>query len=400
MRIGFFFALILIFSHSSLLLNAQSLSKEKKDARESLPYWDQQISPVDFDEAEGLYELPLLDSVIDRYQFFFMGEEHWKTINTQLQLSFLLYLHQKAGVQNLIVEGGYSFGFLINEYLRTGNEGILRKALTNIPVCPEDQRAMYRQLYAYNQKLDPEDRIQVTGIDVEHSPELALQALYTLRPDDREVPRRIRKQLHQLAELHESPYIVKSDVRRFFKRFARSVERHAEEHRDYWGADFGRVALLAENTLAGYDFKLIKAMIFEDTWQEREAQMFRNFVVLQPYMANGGYFAQFGVLHTDLYQSSQWEFPTLAQRLNRLQESPVSDQVLTISRYVREMDERYEDLGKGEPLANMIRDVERRYPGQVVICNMTGPQSPFPNLSRNFQYMIFIDEELEESACD
>lgn len=362
--------------------------------------WKEQMSPIPYDPDSGSWELPLLDSVVDRYQFFFMGEEHWKTINTRLQLSFLLYLHQKAGVQNLIVEGGYSFGFLINQYLASGDEGILRKALTNIPVCPEDQRAMYRRIYTYNQTLEPADRIQVTGIDVEHSPELALQVLHTLRPEGAEPDRRIRRDIEQIAELHESYYIVKSDVKRFFKRFARSLERRTEEHRAYWGDDYARVALLAENTLAGYDFKLIKAMIFEDTWQDRESQMYRNFVTLQPYMAQGGYFAQFGVLHTDLYQSSQWEFPTLAQRLDRRQESPVSNQVLTISRYVRQMDDRYETLGQGEPLRRLVRHAEHRYPGQVVLCNLMGPQSPFPNLSRNFQYLILIDEELEESACE
>ena len=385
---------------SPVALFAQDISSNSLKNPIGLEDWRPEVNLVDFSSNLVLEQLPMLDSILDRYQFFFMGEEHWKTINTEIQWSFLRYLHQQAGVRNLIVEGGYSFGFLLNQYLSSGDEGILKKALTNIPVCPEDQRSMYRRIYRYNQNLDPEDRIQVTGIDVEHSPELVLQVLYTLRPEAKEVPRAIRKEMKQLVELHESYYIVKSDVKRFFKRMGKSMARNEAVHREYWGTDFARVRMLAENTLAGYEFKYLKAMIFEDTWQERESQMYSNFIALQPYMAQGGYFAQFGVLHTDLHESSQWEFPTLAQRLNKIDGSPVEDQVLTISRYVRRMDERYEALGQGEPMRRLIKYLERRYPDQIVLCNMLGPDSPFPKLGKNFQYLILIDEDLEESACN
>ncbi len=373
----------------------QAQKKSKKP-----PYWFYHMTPVSYDLDSAAVELPLLDSVVGGYQFFFMGEEHWKTINTQLQLSFLLYLHQKAQVRNLIVEGGYSFGFLLDQYLQTGDEGILRKALTNIPVCPEDQMAMYERLYQYNRQLPEEARIHVTGIDVEHSPELALQVLHTLRSADQQPPQKIEKYIQRIADLHESHTIVRSDVKRFFRRFSRSLNRHEAAHRAYWGKDFGRIRLLADNTMAGYRFSVLKAMIFQRTWQKREARMYENFLQLQPYMADGGYFAQFGVLHTDLYQSSQWDFPTLAQRLNRLQGSPVTDQVLTISRYVRRMDERYDDLAQGEPVRRMVRHAERRFPGQVVLCSLIGNESPFPQLSRNFQYLLLIDENLESSSCD
>jgi len=344
--------------------------------------------------------LPMLDTVVRDYRFFFVGEEHHKQINSAIQLTFLLYLHHHAQVRNLIIEGSYSTGFLINQYLQTGETGLLRKALTNIPVCPEDQMAIYQRLYAYNQNLPAEQRIQVAGIDLEHSPELALQVLHTWLPAQPEqVPEDLVPIVARIKDLHRSPYFYPKEVKRFFKSLHRSLTHNPPAHRQLWGPYHDRAQLIVTNVMASYRFNVIKAMIFERVWRRREEQMYANFLALQPHLAKGGCFAQFGLLHTDLGDSPQWDFPTLAQRLDQAPDSPVRGQVMTISCYLRDMPERYAIPGEQSLLRRLSTLAQSKYPEQVVLAPLQDPKGSYPILSHSYQYILLIDPRLESQGC-
>lgn len=362
-------------------------------------YWQSNVQRLDLNDDSLFASFEMLDTVVDDYQFFFTAEQHWKTINTQIQFAFLTYLHKKAGVRNLILEGGYAYSYLINRYLQTGDRRLLKKALNNIPVCPDDQQQMFELLYVYNHQLPDSLRIQTTGIDLEHAPELTIQALHTMLPD-KEAPRQIAKSMAKITELHQSRYYDKRDVKRFFKRLSKDLSRKRKHLISFWGEDFGRYELLVNNTLHGFKFNLIKALIFKNSWQKREEQMYHNFLTLLPYMKSGNYYAQFGALHTDITQSRSWEFPSLAHRLNYFETSPVSDSVLTISRYLRKMQDQYEVLGEQEALYDMVTHIEKHIPTGIVLCNLMGVGSPFERLSQNFQFLLLIDEEIERQSCD
>lgn len=362
-------------------------------------FWNQNARPLTL-EGDSLHlSFSMLDSAVGGYQFFFTAEEHWKTINTRIQFAFLQYLHQRAGVRNLIIEGGYSYGFLINRYLETGDQRLLRKALNNVPVCPDDLMDMFVQLRAYNLRFPEAERIQVTGIDLEHAPELALQCLYALRPDGQEVPGAIAPVIAQIQKLHESRYYDKRAVRTFFRRLQGSMAARPEQHSRYWQDQYARARLITDNAVQGFEFGLFKAMIQQEAWEEREKRLFSNFVRLAPYMKPGKYYAQFGALHTDIERSFRWDFPTLAHRLNFFDTSPVAGRVLTISRYLDQAD-GYRKTGEYDALQQLIGQVSDRYPGNVVLFPLRGPGSPFEKLSRNFQYMLWIDPVLEAERCD
>lgn len=363
-------------------------------------FWKSQLIALPAKPDTQPATLPMLDTVVKDYRFFFVGEEHHKQINSVIQLTFLLYLHRHAQVRNLIIEGSYSTGFLINQYLQTGEEGLLRKALTNIPVCPEDQMAIYQQLYAYNQSLPEDQRIRVAGIDLEHSPELALQVLHTLLPSQAsQIPEELQAIATRIQDLHRSPYFYPSEVKRFFKDLRRSFERKPKSHQQLWGAYHDRAHLIVTNVMASYRFNVIKAMIFERVWRRREEQMYANFLALQPHLASGGYFAQFGLLHTDLEDSPQWDFPPLAQRLDQADDSPVHGQVMTFSRYLRDMPDRYVVPGERGLLHRLSLLAQRQYPEQVVLAPIRSQANSFPILSHSYQYILLIDPRLEIQDC-
>jgi hypothetical protein len=377
-----------------LLLFVPSLLPAQK---QDLEYWQMNSKPL---AVAGTYDgFSMLDGVLDDYQFYFTAEEHWQSINTQIQFSFLSYLHQKAGVRNFIVEGGYSYGFLLNRYLETGDERLLKKVVNDIPVCPENQLDLFREIRAYNQQLSPEDRIQVTGIDLEHSAELSLQCLNTLMPE-KAPPRAIARKMRQINQLHQSEYYVEREVKQFFKSLERDLGRREDAYRQYWGDDYPRFRLIVENAVQGFGFDFLRILLFPTKWQEREERMYNNFLVLQRYMKPGKYYAQFGALHTDIKESFRWDFPSLAHRLNYFGTSPVENEVLTISRYFRDMKENYDRLGESDRLHRMMRQIDRHYSDEIVLLNLMGQDSPFPRLNKTFQFIMLLDEDLEEDRCE
>lgn len=360
--------------------------------------WNSYVHPLVIKGDSQFMSFEPLDSVVPEFSFFFTGEEHRKKINTQLQLNFLLYLHQMAGVRNLIVEGGYSYGYLLNSYVQSGNERILDKALAVAPICPDNMRAMYQRIYAFNQKLEEKDRIKVMGIDLEHSPELALQVLHSKIPTE-EIPKKIRKALNTAIELHESPFIDDRRVERMFKRLAKDVRKKKDIYQAFLKDDFPYFELIVNNTVAGYNFNWISIALAPRTWKVREDQMYQNFLVVQNELRKGGCYAQFGALHTQLAKGIRWEFPTIARQLNEKTTSPVQGKVMAITRYLRNFQDEYDTWEEEDALKEMITFVKKTYPDRVVLCRLQGDNSPFEKISKAFQYMIYIDEDLEEVRC-
>ncbi|MDP5171208.1 MAG: hypothetical protein NWR72_13270 [Bacteroidia bacterium] len=361
-------------------------------------YLQEYAQPINLEDPE-YQSFGMLDTIVPGYSFFFTAEQHWRSINTQIQFSFLRYLHQHANVRHLIVEGGYSYGFLLNEYISSGDEQLLDKVMKDVPICPENQKVLFRNIHDYNRYLPEADKIEVTGIDLEHSPVLVLQTLNRLLPTE-EPPRKIRKYITELKELHASPYYNEAEVKKFFKRFAKHVERHSTDYVAYWDKDFPIFAMIVENSVQGFQFTWLRSTLFQKSWQERETSMYRNFLTIAPTLKAGNYYAQFGALHTDIKEPRIWDFPSLANRLNFQANSPVNGEVLTISRYVRNMSDNYERLGEHEELQELVNTLESRFHDSVVLFSLIGPGSPFREMSKTFQFIMLIDEDLEADACD
>ncbi|MEZ4829477.1 MAG: erythromycin esterase family protein [Bacteroidia bacterium] len=389
---------VLIFCGFFLLLVSESQFIYAQDS-DSL-YWQSNIYPLEISGDSSFGSFSALDSIVGQYRFFFTAEQHWRTINTQIQFAFLTYLHRKAGVRNLILEGGFTYGYLINRYLETGDDRLLKKVLNDIPVCPEDQLNMFEKLRNYNLQFPPEDRIMVTGIDLEHSEELALQGLHTLLSEEREPSAAIAPMIRQIAELHQSKVLEVKKIRHLFRILQADFKRHDSEHAAYWGDNYPLVRLINENAIAGKSFSLIRAILFKKTWETREKQMFANFIALQPRMNPGNYYAQFGALHTDIKTSINWKFPSLAHRLNFFDESPVSGEVMTVSRYFRRMAADYNRIGEEDKLTRMVNFAEANYSNPIILCSMIGPNSPFAEMSKTFQYIMLLDPGAEAPPCE
>ena len=213
-------------------------------------YWQQNAQALVISGDSIRPGLLIEDRILQKYQFFFTAEQHWRSINTQLQFAFLRYLHQHANVRNLIVEGGYSYGFLVNEYLKTGDQRLLKKVINDIPVCPDDQLGLFQKIYRYNQQFPEEEHIQVTGIDIEHSPEIVLQCLNKILPEH-DPPAVINRQINKLQELHRSRFLDEKGVKKFFKKLYKDLARRENIYKKFWGEDFDLFQLVLKKHAPG-----------------------------------------------------------------------------------------------------------------------------------------------------
>src|SRR5690554_723352 len=110
-------------------------------------------------------------------QAFVVSELHGFKENTNIKYHFLTYLHSNKNVNIYLGEISFSSGYLLNEYLKTGNEEILAKVFSfyeGSTFYTLEEYKFYKNLYKYNKNLPRDKQINIYGIDIEHSLESAL----------------------------------------------------------------------------------------------------------------------------------------------------------------------------------------------------------------------------------
>lgn len=95
------------------------------------------------------------------FTFFLHGEIHSVSSNPQTKLDFLKYYYKEANVRNLVIEAGYASAYLLNLYLKTGNENYICKDFNFF--SNENYRKFWEDLYLYNDSLT--EKIKIIGID-------------------------------------------------------------------------------------------------------------------------------------------------------------------------------------------------------------------------------------------
>ncbi|MEL6849553.1 MAG: hypothetical protein AAFP92_13620 [Bacteroidota bacterium] len=362
-----------------------------------------QVQAIETTRADEDFSIPMLDSVVPNYRFIFTAEEHWLKVNTRVQGLFLPYLHQQAGVRNLVVEGGYAYGWMINRFLETGDSLYLMRALYDPPTCPRNQARFFQDLYAYNQEQPETNRIRVVGIDYEKSGHLAIECLFHILPA-KPLTAGVRDKVRELMEMYVMEYEEREkELKRFFRQWYKEVQERKRAYRRYWGDEFPVFEMILENTLQGFESPLLREFVYAyGDQKKREERMYDNFRLLfkMGKFNPGGFYAQFGGIHTELNPGINWGYKTLAQRLNEERYSPVYQQVLTISKYFRRLGRIYEKFPEEELFRNVMDEIGFDRRQEIVICRLEGNEDLFPTISQDFQFILIIDEDMELERCE
>lgn len=287
----------------------------------------------------AIVNLGQLDSIVNNYTVFFTGENHtYANQNSNIELKMLKYLNEKAGVRNLIIELGFSRGYMLNKYINDDTtflknmEGTTSTKYINL----------YKKLRAFNQSLPKDKRIKVHGIDVERFADDGPVLLNRLLPKNKKAPKEIE---FQLEVLNSYAKYISTKYNSYNDYYKENID-NSENSRNYYGRGFDNESII-DSMIADYNWNKLFYKDFLDTnfvvfdevfnsiieyrkWQNyknmphqyiyRERMIYDNLSVLILANPNEKYYGQFGRCHisqTELNAECNWyAFNSTAKRLN------------------------------------------------------------------------------------
>ncbi len=237
--------LIVLLNKKESIVNAEEINYLKNNAVSSI-----QITEKDLIEKKA----------------FIVSENHGIEDNTIMKYQFITYLNQVKNLRYILYEISYSSGYLLNEYLQTGNESILKQVFSfykGSTFYTKDEYTFFQKLYNYNQSLSFDKKLILIGVDIEHSLKSA-KTLYNYYTGE------------EINDINEILDLKFTDLLLQFLQ-----KNVANFHRFY------------ENIV----------------WQEREKMMLENYLCLKAIYKFETFYAQLGARHclrdiaSDNYQS-------------------------------------------------------------------------------------------------
>ena len=141
---------------------------------------DKPFYKINTNKPDDFTGLEQLQPFISGPRVFISGENHRHVaVNGMIEFKLLRFLHEKAGVQHLILELGEARGWYANRYVN--EQDTLEKYCLMATTSVEHMKIL-DDIREWNLTLPAEKRIQIHGIDVERFNDIALLRLSDLLP--------------------------------------------------------------------------------------------------------------------------------------------------------------------------------------------------------------------------
>ncbi|HAZ36271.1 MAG TPA: hypothetical protein DEF85_03200 [Clostridiaceae bacterium] len=341
------------FQYSILIKNAKPKLPEKltnlkdEDERDIIKYLNNNKYNIDIGDNDDLSSFKVLDNDIRNYEIFFTGESHATAYNADAMLKFLKYLNKNAGVNYYLLEESYSQGVLINKYLKTGDESLLRKVYAElVGTFAYDQNYFdtFVKLYNYNKTLPEDKKITVIGIDIEFQPNTTWNCLKYLI-NGKDVPSEITGAVNIIKNKDRSHNYAED--RKLAQTIYDDIQKKRDIYKNFLGKDF-------------FDFEMTIRNLIDtksDSYSRREDTIYKNFNLVYSHYPKGKYYGQFGAEHTYLKKINSQYIPNenFAARLNG-KESPFKGKVLSIPYVYFNCKYKNSDNGGSNFITNSLND--------------------------------------------
>lgn len=262
------------------------------------------------------------------YRVFLAGEYHAKTKGYQTQKMLIQYFHEEQDVDYLICELGMGQGFLLDDYIQTGNEEnliFMMEELEGTLAYTQDEYQLWKWLYDYNQQQPENDKLHIIGLDIEFQKKTSVRGL-SLLMDNSVTP---AKEIQPLIER------IKESDGTVVKEFPQALEKYPEQMKEVFGENFPWAEQYAKNVTATEKFFELNQSGGANAHQIRDDKMTDNlFFAMEQLPEDAKFFGQFGAEH--ILQSEMITTFVLQENYNRfamqLQEddSPVKGEVCSI----------------------------------------------------------------------
>lgn len=315
-RWSFILAVILIISFCFTgCQNQQMLSVEEYNAKYA--------KTIDFEK--GIDNKTFGDA---DYRVFLAGEYHAQTKGYQSKKMLIQYLHEKQDVDYLICELGMGQGFLLDDYIQTGNEEnliFMMEELEGTLAYTQDEYQLWKWLYDYNQQQPENDKLHIIGLDIEFQKKTSVRGL-SLLMDNSVTP---AKEIQPLIER------IKESDGTAVKEFPQALEKYPEQMKEIFGENFPWAEQYAKNVTATEKFFELNQSGGANAHQIRDDKMTDNlFFAMEQLPEDAKFFGQFGAEH--ILQSEMITTFVLQENYNRFamqlqaDDSPVKGEVCSI----------------------------------------------------------------------
>lgn len=315
-RWSFILAVILIISfYFTGCQNQQMLSVEEYNAKYA--------KTIDFKKGIDNKTFGNAD-----YRVFLAGEYHAQTKGYQSKKMLIQYLHEKQDVDYLICELGMGQGFLLDDYIQTGNEEnliFMMEELEGTLAYTQDEYQLWKWLYDYNQQQPENDKLHIIGLDIEFQKKTSVRGL-SLLMDNSVTP---AKEIQPLIER------IKESDGTAVKEFPQALEKYPEQMKEIFGENFPWAEQYEKNVTATEKFFELNQSGGANAHQIRDNKMTDNlFFAMEQLPEDAKFFGQFGAEH--ILQSEMITTFVLQENYNRFamqlqaDDSPVKGEVCSI----------------------------------------------------------------------
>lgn len=277
--------------------------------------FSQERKDILVNDKENNSAFELIDSDLNSKKFFFTGENHiYQKSNYLIQFKLTKYLHEKTGLNKIILEFGHGTGWLINQYIQTG-DSIYFEELKKF--FSTENLALYDDLHQLNHKL-PNNKISCHGIDLERFPQISIGALNFMLPDSTSendslnVSIETLRAIYSVADDYSSADFYTSDnypiaeveIHKSFELWLNDYENLRKLYRKYLGNNFEDFDATINGIKAGKVWYNLKN---QRTLQEtifREQFMYSALRGLDQKYPEAKFYGQFGRCHIRTDNSS------------------------------------------------------------------------------------------------
>ncbi|MFC1734023.1 hypothetical protein ACFL6I_27280 [candidate division KSB1 bacterium] len=365
---------------------------------------------LDISSNNDFSSFHLIGERSNQYKVYILGENHqFKSSNIDLRIKIFKYLHQYAGVRIMLLEQGFSWGWLMNEYIQTG-DSLLLSILNKYSWSPYAR--LFKELYEYNRNLDSSNKIKIVGIDVERFFGLSVRTLSYLFPEEK-APDDISLHVESIKGLaaYNDNYIEENldgnnhtfsnysdySAENIIDEFIVNFYQYRETYMNFLAENYPVFEKIVHSLEAKKQYSNYDELYMTQAYVFREQYMLKEFISVFKEFPNEKYYGQLGRCHANLLNQKEacswYDFNSIATRMNNLDDSLVKGKVCTIGAFYPKGHLR-DDI-KNE-IKNLNTLINLSNSEGLTLFKVDSNNGLFEDLVKKYQYIIINNTELEE----
>ena len=398
---------------SALIVSLHIKAQENPYNPDNLIY-----NSFDIEDNDDFSSFNIMDTVVKNYNVFFIGENHqYRVSNSKQQVKMLKYLHKTVGVKNLCLEFGYSRGYLINQYVQTGDTTIL-KDLDNFTY--DEYVKFYKELYEFNKTLPKEEKITIYGIDLERSYLTSVRLMMMQLPENKKVPEELKLSLEALKSLDGYNTNVwekfndakkeNSNSSRYYgysrynanqynqlntlKGITENFEDNDSTYQLFLGSNYNRYKRIVEGLNQEAERTEFNRKRMMQARILREKFMYDKFSALVDSLPGEKFFGEFGRCHTPTEEMDEWctfnHFKSLASRINNSENEFLKNKVMSVGAYYPK-NELFDENFK---IANLYKINKELKKEEISLVYVNSDTNYFNAVLQNFKFLIINNKTI------